>query len=224
MNQLHNQAAIRVVIVDDDSFVRSSLSTILGADQSFEICAQGGSSNEAIALYQQHKPDIMLMDIQMPEKSGLEGAREILALHPDARIVFLTTFSDEEYLVSALRMGAKGYLIKQEVAKIIPALHSVMNGQNVLGDEVMEHFDSFAQKSMHPEPSKQATMNKLKEQGLTSREVEVLELVAQGLDNKEIAAAAFMSEGTVRNHISSALQKLGLKNRTQLAIYYYRSF
>lgn len=215
--------AISVVIVDDDPFVRTSLATILSAHETIEICGMGANGNEAIRLYNEYGPDVLLIDIQMPEKSGLEAAAEILENHSQARIVFLTTFSDDEYIVTALRMGAKGYLIKQEVANIVPALQSVMMGQNVLGDEVLERFDTLMKTPDQAPAAKEAARAQFKKQGLTDRELEVLEFVAEGLDNKEISEKAFMSEGTVRNHISTILQKLSLKNRTQLAVYYYRT-
>lgn len=215
-------AALRIVIVDDDPFVRTSLATILTANDDIHVLDQGSNGNDAIDLYNTHRPDILLIDVQMPEKNGLDAARDIIAVHPDARIVFLTTFSDDEYIVAALRMGAKGYLIKQEVANIAPALRSVMMGQNVLGDEVLDRFDTLMQPQT-PTP-KEDGHAALRQQGLSDRELEILELVSEGLDNKEIATRAYMSEGTVRNHVSTILQKLGLKNRTQLAIHYYRSF
>lgn len=214
---------IRVIIVDDDPFVRSSLSTILNAQDNIETCGEGSNGNEAIALFDQCHPDILLIDVQMPEKNGLEAAQEILDQHPQARIVFLTTFADDEYIIAALRMGAKGYLIKQEVANIALALHSIMNGHNVLGNEVLERVDTLMKSVLDTERPKTADFARLKERGLSDRELEILELVAQGLNNKEIAAEAYMSEGTVRNHISTILQKLDLKNRTQLAVLYYRT-
>lgn len=212
---------LRIVIVDDDPFVRTSLVTILTANDDIEVLDQGSNGFDAVTLYNQHQPDVLLIDVQMPEKNGLEAAREILTDHPAARVIFLTTFSDDEYIVAALRMGAKGYLIKQEVANIAPALRSVMMGQNVLGDEVLERFDSLMQAGSSP--SKENGHTALKKQGLSDRELEVLELISEGLDNKEIAAHTYMSEGTVRNHVSTILQKLGLKNRTQLAIHYFRA-
>lgn len=222
MGKTTSTDSIKVIIPDDDSFIRSSLSTILQANDDIEVCALGAHGDEAIQLYRDHLPDILLIDIQMPHKDGLQAASEILAEHPQARIVFLTTFSDDEYIVSALRMGAKGYLIKQEVANIAPALRSVMMGQNVLGDEVLDRFDSLM-RSESTSLSATKNYNALKEAGLSERELEILELIAEGLDNKDIAAQAFMSEGTVRNHVSTILSKLGLKNRTQLAVFYYRN-
>lgn len=174
---------MRLIVVDDDRLVVDSLKIILGAQPQIEVVGTGANGNDAVALYAEHAPDIALLDIQMPGRDGLSAAREILEHDPAARVVFLTTFSDDEYIVSALKLGARGYLIKTDVAAIPPALAQVMDGK---------------------------------------REFEVAELIARGLDNKEIAATAYMGEGTVRNHISSILAKMGLRNRTQIAIAYLR--
>jgi len=209
-----------VIIVDDDPFVRTSLATILKAQDDIEVCGMGKDGNEAMCLYRELSPDVLLMDIQMPEGDGLSAAECILAEDPGARIVFLTTFSDDEYIVRALRLGAKGYLIKQEVATIAPALRSVMAGQSVLGDEVLNRVDYLVRGELSaPFDMTEGGPDPI---DLTDRESEIIELIAEGLDNADIASRIYISEGTIRNHISAILQKLGLKNRTQLAVYYYR--
>ncbi len=205
---------IRVILVDDDPFVCASLQTILSAQEDIEVVAVGGSGVEAIQLYDDHLPDVLLMDIQMAGGDGLSAAEQIIASHADARVLFLTTFADDDYIVRALHLGAKGYLIKQNVTDIAPAVRTVAAGQNVLGDEVVGHIART--------PDNHASLDDFAKLGLTDREIEVVELVAEGLDNHEIAAKLFMGEGTVRNHISSILQKLQLKNRTQIAVMYYR--
>ncbi|MCL2136394.1 MAG: response regulator transcription factor [Coriobacteriia bacterium] len=212
---------MRLIIVDDDPFICDSLKTILSAQPDIEVLGVGYDGEEAVGLYRSHLPDILLTDIQMPGLSGLDAAAAILAEFPKARIVLLTTFSDDEYIVSALRMGAKGYLIKQDVATIAPALRLVMADQSVLGNEVIDRIDDlfYGEKPADPAAS-QASESPLA--ALSQREFEVAEQVAQGLDNREIAAKLFISEGTVRNMVSSILQKLGLKNRTQLAVLYYK--
>lgn len=205
---------IRVIVIDDDPFVCASLQTILNAQEDIEVAAVGSSGTEAIALFEQHAPDVLLMDIQMAGGDGLSAGEQIIAAHPDARVVFLTTFADDEYIARALHLGAKGYLIKQNVTDIAPAVRAVATGQNVLGDEVVGRFSRV--------PDTRAATASFAKLGLTDREIQVVELVAQGLDNHEIAAQLFMGEGTVRNHISAILQKLQLKNRTQIAVMYYR--
>ena len=215
---------MKVLIVDDDALVAQSLSTILSVEADVEVVGLGRSGPEAIEKYRELKPDILLMDIQMPGGDGLSAAERLLAGDVAARIVFLTTFSDDEYIVRALRMGSRGYLIKQDVAQIAPALRSVMAGVCVLEGEVLERSATM-RLSARPEPGgpQNKPLRGTVFAALTDREYEVVEAVAEGLDNAEVAARLFMSEGTVRNHISSILAKLGLRNRTQVAVMYYRS-
>ena len=215
---------MKVLIVNDDALVAQSLSTILSVEADVEVVGRGRSGPEAIEKYRELKPDILLMDIQMPGGDGLSAAERILAEDAGARIVFLTTFSDDEYIVRALRMGSRGYLIKQDVAQIAPALRSVMAGVCVLEGEVLERSATMGL-SARPEPDgpQGRPLRGTVFAALTDREYEVVEAVAEGLDNAEVAARLFMSEGTVRNHISSILAKLGLRNRTQVAVMYYRS-
>lgn len=201
---------MRLIVVDDDRLVVDSLKIILGAQPQIEVVGTGADGNDAVALYAEHAPDIALLDIQMPGRDGLSAAREILERDPAARVVFLTTFSDDEYIVSALKLGARGYLIKTDVAAIPPALAQVMDGKRVLEGKAIEDVEAGT-------PRRPAAFA-----NLTDREFEVAELIARGLDNKEIAATAYMGEGTVRNHISSILVKMGLRNRTQIAIAYLR--
>ena len=221
---------VRVCIVDDDPFVTTSLATILAAEPDVAVAGEGHDGDAAAVLFERERPDVLLMDIQMPGTDGLAAAERILAAHPDARIVFLTTFSDDEYIVRALRLGAKGYLIKQEVATIAPALRTVMSGQSVLGGEVLDRVDALVRgtaasgaAALAPAPEAERATTASPLDGLSERERSIVEQVAEGLDNKEIAAKLYISEGTVRNHISAILQKLALKNRTQLAITYYRA-
>ena len=222
---------MRVLIVDDDALVAQSLSTILSVEDDVEVVGLGGSGPEATERYRELTPDILLMDIQMPSGDGLSAAERILAEDAGARIVFLTTFSDDEYIVRALKMGARGYLIKQDVAQVAPALRSVMAGVCVLEGEVLERSTTMglggpAGGREQAEEGPGASAKDLRSTAfaaLTDREYEVVEAVAEGLDNAEAAARLFMSEGTVRNHISAILAKLGLRNRTQVAVMYYRS-
>lgn len=209
-------AGMRVIVVDDDAIVVRSLATILGAEPDVEVVGTGTSGEEAVSLYASLSPDVALMDIQMPGSDGLGAAERILAADPAARVVFLTTFSDDDYIVRALRLGARGYLIKQDVASIAPALRSVMAGQSVLEGEVLARAAALS--------AGDATVRRAEPEmrGLTEREREVVRAIADGMSNAEVAAALYMSEGTVRNHISAILAKLGLRNRTQIAVYYYR--
>lgn len=216
---------MRVIIVDDDPIVAKSLSLILSVEADIEPIATGTRGDDAITLFEECLPDVLLMDIQMPGCDGLSAAEEILSRHPGARIVFLTTFSDDEYIVRALRLGTRGYLIKQDISTIAPALRSVMAGQVVLEGEVLERATTLGARCTSaggtPQPEILSVEGALAP--LTEREREVVRAVADGLDNREIADALCLSAGTVRNHISSILAKLGLKNRTQIAVFFYRN-
>lgn len=204
---------MKVLVVDDDRVVGISLKTILEAEPDISVPALGRDGSEAIALYKEHHPDILLMDIRMEGMNGLDAATAILASDPAAKILFLTTFSDDEYIVRALRLGAKGYLLKQDFESIVPALHAVYGGQNVFGSEVVKKIPDILSTPKEPDTS---------DLPLNEKEIEIMKLVAEGLNNKEIAQTLFLSEGTVRNYLSSTLEKLELRDRTQLAIYYYK--
>ncbi len=212
---------MRLVIADDDAVVVSSLEIVLGAQPDIEVVGSAADGAEAARLAAELSPDVVLLDIQMPGTDGLAAAERILAAPEPPRVVFLTTFSDDEYIVRALSLGAAGYLIKQDVAGVAPALRAVMAGRSVLEGEVLERAVSLgapAGGEDMPEPDLAAMFPQL-----TEREREVVRLVAEGLDNREVAAAAYMGEGTVRNHISQILAKLGLRNRTQIAVAYWRA-
>ena len=204
---------MKVLVVDDDRVVGISLKTILEAEPDITVPALGRDGTEAIVLYKEHQPDILLMDIRMEGMNGLDAATTILATDPSAKILFLTTFSDDEYIVRALRLGAKGYLLKQDFESIVPALHAVYGGQNVFGSEVVKKIPDILSSPKEPDMS---------ELPLNEKEIEIMKLVAEGLNNKEIAQTLYLSEGTVRNYLSSTLEKLELRDRTQLAIYYYK--
>lgn len=205
---------MKICIVDDDNLVSLSLKTILEATGEVTVAGLGNSGEEAIQLYETYKPDILLMDIRMEGMSGLTAGTRILEKTPDAKILFLTTFSDDEYIVKALHMGAKGYLLKQNFESILPALLAVERGQTVFGEEITDKLPDL----MASTPDKRD----FSEYGITEKEYAIIEQVANGLNNKEIAEKLFLSEGTVRNYLSTILEKLGLRDRTQLAIFYYR--
>ena len=206
---------MKIVIVDDDKLVAMSLKMIIEASNEAEVLACGHSGKEAIKLYDEYKPDILLMDIRMEEMSGLEAGEVIIDKHEDAKLLFLTTFNDDEYIVKALSIGAKGYIIKQDYESIVPALKAVYEGQTVFGSDVMGKIPGMLKKNRE----KGFDYEKF---GLSRQEYEIVELVAQGLSNKEIADKLCLSEGTVRNYISTILSKLELRDRTNLAIFYYK--
>ena len=197
-----------LVIIDDDYLVVQALETIVNSKENLTVVATGHSGQDAIDLYQQHQPDLLLMDIRMEPMSGIEAAASILEKHKEAKILFITTFQDDDYITKAMALGCRGYILKQNIKGIVPAIEAVDNGHLV--------FDSQIIQSIHPR----------KEAGdlqhLTERENQVLRLVADGFNNKEIADRLFLSEGTVRNYVSALMDKLELRDRTQLAVYYYK--
>lgn len=203
---------MKVIVIDDDRLVSVSLRTILEADPEIEVVALGNSGGEAIALYDEHKPDILLMDIRMDGMTGLEAGELILVEDRDARILYLTTFLDDEYIIKALKIGAKGYLLKQAFESIVPAIKAVYSGQSVFGDEIVTKIPTLL--------GGKAAVN-FSAYSISERDLEIIEGVAQGLSNREISETLFLSEGTVRNYISNILDKLELRDRTQLAIFYF---
>lgn len=202
---------MRVVVVDDDALVRQSLKIILQAGGEAEVVGEGADGAQAQQLYRQLLPDVLLMDIRMQPQSGLQACEAILREDPQARILFLTTFLDDAYIVQALRLGAKGYILKQHFESILPAVRAVHLGQRVFGDEVADKLPALM---ASPSDYDYAAHD------IGPRELDVIQGVAEGLSNREIAQKLFLSEGTVRNYLSAILEKLGLRDRTQLAIFY----
>lgn len=205
---------MKILVVDDDKLVALSLKTIIEANDGLRVAAVGSSGEQAIELYERHRPDVLMMDIRMGGITGLEAGERILGRHPDARLLFLTTFSDDEYIVRALKMGAKGYLLKQDFESIVPALRAVCAGQTVFGSDVIAKLPTMLSEGRRADFSTY---------GITDKELPIIEGIADGLSNKEIAAKLFLGEGTVRNAISVILEKLDLKGRTQIAIFYYKN-
>ena len=198
---------MNIIIIDDDPLVVESLKTIVSAN-GINVKAVGYSGEDAIYLYEKHKPDLVLMDIRMENLSGIDAAKSILKMDNEAKILLITTFQDQEYIAQALSIGCKGYILKHNIKGIIPAINAVYAGNMVFDSKIVSGIRKYAEKEV-----------KL---NLSDREYDVLLLVAEGLNNKEIAEKLYLSEGTVRNYISNMLEKLGLRDRTQLAIYYYK--
>lgn len=203
-------------MVDDDNIVAMSLKTIIEAGGNITVAALGSSGTEAVELYEKYKPDVLLMDIRMDGMTGLEAGEIILSRDKEARILYLTTFSDDEYIVKALKIGAKGYILKQDFQGIVPALETIMSGQSVFGDSIIGRLPELMQKNSRSEFD-------FSRYDISMKECEIIELVAEGLSNKEIASELYLSEGTVRNYLSTVLEKLGLRDRTQLAVFYYNN-
>lgn len=218
-----------VAIVDDDPIVCQSLATILTATGTADVPWTANDGDEAIHRYFEtpsSRPDVLLIDIQMPVRDGLAAAKEILGRDPAARILFLTTFADRSYIAQAVALGARGYLIKQDVASVGPAIQAVMAGQVVLGADVLGRL---TQDDRAPGAEREGRITdagdaltdcdaSTLEAMLNERDRDIAALVAEGCDNRDIAHRLYLSEGTVRNRISGMLDRLGLTNRTQLAI------
>jgi DNA-binding NarL/FixJ family response regulator len=208
------EAIMTIIIVDDDRLVGISLKTIIEASGEIQVAAVGHNGSDAILLYDTYKPDILLMDIRMDTMTGLDAGEQILKAHPDAKILYLTTFADDEYIIRALKIGAKGYILKQDFESILPALKAVDAGQSVFGEDIVVKIPGLL--SQHKKTD-------LSDCGITEKEADIIRLIAEGLSNREIAGTLFLSEGTVRNAISVIMEKLGFKRRTQVAIFYYKN-
>ena len=207
---------IKVLIADDIMILRQGLKAVLEQDEEIEVVALAENGKQALEKSRVYEPDVVLMDMRMPEYDGAYGIRVLKEHLPQVRVLVLTTFDDDETIQSALSEGADGYILKEmEDAKVIAAVKGVHAGMSIFGGEV---YQAMRTQMTAPSPSVPAGQE---EQGIkfTKREQELLKLVAQGYDNKEIAAALYLAEGTVRNQISRLLEKLSLKDRTQLAVY-----
>lgn len=202
---------MKIILADDDQLVALSLRTILEADASVEVLASGTDGKEAVELYRVYRPDVVLMDIQMKEMDGLEASQEILAQDPDAKILLLTTFLDDEFIIKALEIGVKGYILKQDFNGILPALKAVCEGQSVFGGEIVSKLSVLEQHKNQFDYSRYE---------IGEKEREIIAQVGLGKSNREIADTLCLSEGTVRNYISTILEKLSLRDRTQLAVFY----
>lgn len=198
---------MKIIIIDDDPVVVDALQMITEAS-GVEVIGTGNDGNKAFELYENLKPDVVLMDIRMSPVNGMEATGRIMDKYPDARILLVTTFQDEEYIAGALSMGCMGYILKQNVKGIVPALNAVVSGQMVFDSQIIDKIGKPDIKKKFPE--------------LSDREEEILELVAKGMNNKEISDTLYLSQGTVRNYISQMLEKLELRDRTQLAIHYFK--
>ena len=204
---------MKVLVIDDDQIVCSSLKMIINQDPSIDVIATANDGNEAIDLYFTYLPDVLLMDIRMNQMSGIDAGAHILGKEPKAKILFLTTFLDDKYIIKALNMGAKGYLVKQDFESIIPSIKAVYAGQNVFGNEIitkLPHLIHYEEKDIYCNLE------------ITDKELYIITYISEGLSNKEIADTLYLSEGTIRNYISIILEKLQLRNRTQIAVDYYK--
>ena len=208
---------IRVVLADDQPLVRTGLRMILAAEADIEVVAEATNGHEAVAAAARHHPDVVLMDVRMPELDGISAARAVTAVDDPPRVLVLTTFDLDEVVYEALRAGASGFLLKDAPEeRLTTAIRVVADGGSLFAPSVTRRLiEEFAKR-----PNKQPTADT---SGLTDREAEVLRLVARGLSNAEIARTLFVSENTVKTHVARVLMKLGVRDRVQAVVAAYES-
>ena len=206
---------IRIVIADDIMLMREGLRTILSLEEDMEIVGAAASAEEAIELTLALKPDLVLMDIQMPGIGGIEGIKRIMARRPDSKVLILTTFADDEYIVDGLAYGAKGFLLKDLPGdKLIASIREVHRGHHMLPAAVAAKLTARLARQPAVPHGFDAARRRANEATLSEKEREIAELMIRGKTNKEIAAAQFMSEGTIRNYVSAIYRKIGTNDRT----------
>lgn len=207
---------MKVLIVDDDALIRESLSVLLGLDEAIEVVGTAANGQEAYDLCCTLAPEIVLMDVRMPIMDGVLGTKLIKSSFKQIKVVILTTFKDDEYIKEALKNGAEGYILKNQSSdSIIDSLKAVSKGNIVFEKNVAETISSLLQEDKK---------NPQIDCSLTEREDDILKLIAEGFSNKEIAGKLFLGEGTIRNYVTALLEKLELRDRTQLAIFYLKNF
>ncbi|WP_200307642.1 response regulator [Streptomyces adelaidensis] len=213
---------IRVLIADDQMMVREGFSVLLGAMPDIEVVGEAVNGREAVDGVRELSPDVVLMDIRMPEMNGIEATREIVAADGGAKVLVLTTFDLDEYVYQALRAGASGFLLKDASARqLADGVRVVADGEALLAPSVTKRLiTEFSKLAEVPRPS---AATQLAYGELTDRETEVLILIAQGLSNSEIAERLVVAESTIKTHVSRVLVKLGLRDRTQAAVFAYEA-
>jgi DNA-binding NarL/FixJ family response regulator len=199
---------IKILLVDDVPILRAGLKAVISSDSELNVVGEASNGKEALEMSTRLKPDVVLMDMRMPDFDGSYGTRQIKTCLPGIKVLVLTTFDDQETVDRAVAAGADGYILKEmDNDKIVSSIKAVAGGINVFCDNI---FQSIKRNVVQPAP---------KDFGLTEREINFIRLICDGADNKEISAKLFLAEGTVRNGISRLLEKLNLKDRTQLAVF-----
>ncbi len=203
---------LRILLVDDHEVVRLGLKALINAEPDLEVVAEAGTAQEAVRQYLLHRPDVVVMDLRLPDHSGLEAARRIRERYPNASIVLLTSFVNEAFVAQALRVGVKGYVLKEVGSdELLRVVRAVGRGETLL--DVDSAGDLLTRADL------QQTGQDTPFSGLSPREMEVLALVSRGLSNREIGQRLRLSEGTVRNYVSTIMEKLNFRNRVELATY-----
>ena len=210
---------VRVLIVDDDDLMRAGLKSVLSSDERLRVVGEAGDGRSAVERTLELRPDVVLMDVRMPDLDGIAGTRELLRVAPDARVVILTTFEQDDYIFGALSAGASGFLLKRtRPEELIAAIHTIAAGDSLLSPSVTRTvIDRMAR-----QPTADTSVAQRLEE-LTPRERGVLELVARGLSNGEIAATLVIEESTVKTHMKRILTKLRARDRVQAVIFAYES-
>jgi DNA-binding NarL/FixJ family response regulator len=204
---------LRILLVDDHEVVRLGLKALLSRHPRFEIVGEAGTADEALAKARVQKPDVVVMDVRLPGRSGIDATRDIVAVLPDTKVIVLTSFADDELLMDAVAAGASGYVLKQIGSDdLVRALETVARGEALLDPAMMNKAFARLREAARKDRGEAFKM-------LTEQEVKIVTLVARGQTNREIAGELFLSEKTVRNYVSSILGKLGLAHRAQAAAY-----
>jgi DNA-binding NarL/FixJ family response regulator len=208
-----------VLLVDDDDLMRAGLRAVLSSDDEVEVVGEVSGGRGAVGAVREHRPDVVLMDIRMPDLDGIAATREVLSTSPDTKVVILTTFEDDDYIFDALSAGASGFLLKRtKPEELISAIHAVADGDSLLSPSVTRRvIDRMAA----AQPVAGLSGARLEE--LTPREREVLELIGRGLSNREIAESFVIEESTVKTHVKRILMKLELRDRVQAVILAYET-
>jgi DNA-binding NarL/FixJ family response regulator len=212
-------SVIRVLLVDDDALMRAGLASILSSDAAVDVVGEAADGRDAVERVDALRPDVVLMDVRMPEVDGITATRDVVAASPDTRVVILTTFEDDEYIFGALTAGASGFLLKRTTPEsLIEAIKAVAAGDSLLSPSVTRRVID----RMAALPSGEALLDRRLEE-LTARERDVFEQIARGLSNAEIAGVLVIEESTVKTHVKRILMKLGLRDRVQAVIFAYES-
>jgi len=204
---------LRILLVDDHEVVRLGLKTLLERYPDFEVVAEAGTAAEAVAKALHHKPDVVVMDIRLPGESGIDACRQITEKLPDAKVIMLTSYAEDEMLFAAIRAGAAGYVLKQIGGdELVRAIETVGRGEALIAPSLIKRVLAEVRRAAQREEAAAFA-------DLTLQERQVLALIAEGKTNREIAQALFLGEGTVRNYVSSILSKLNVSNRAEAAAY-----
>jgi DNA-binding NarL/FixJ family response regulator len=212
-------SGVRVLLVDDEDLMRAGLRSVLSSDEAIDVVGEASDGRAAVERARTLTADVVLMDVRMPDLDGITATRELLAVQPEARVVILTTFEQDDYIFGALDAGASGFLLKRtRPEELIAAVHTVASGEALLSPSVTRTVIERAAQQPTPDTSARDRLDEL-----TPREREVLTLIARGLSNGEIAAALVVEESTVKTHVKRILRKLRLRDRVHAVIFAYES-